>query len=40
MSCESNNETISATGSKLWLESKTEDTEQVATQKIYCCLCD
>ena len=24
----------------LCLESKTEDTEQVATQKTYCCLCD
>ena len=24
----------------LCLEFKTEDTEQVATQKAYCCLCD
>ena len=39
-SCESNHETISATGANLFLESKAEDSEQVATQKIYCCLFD
>ena len=31
---------MSATGSNLCLESKAENTEQVATQHIYCCLRD
>ena len=38
-SCESNHEIVTRAqlASKMWRESKTEDTEQVATRQIYCC---